>query len=521
MTIVRCPRCKDEVAVPSKATGRALVRCPLCLEEYLLSEALANAPPPLVIIGGEVPQEAISELESSSPGYQLEGGFSAAAFDASAPTASATMTMTPAVRSPARPRRKESSGLMSVVSVFGGGVVAIPLAILVLWWIFHVDTLDLGPQIAQYTPWIVPQQFRGQPSLGSSSSPSPKAVMTPATVAPATDSVDDATETSNTETTKPIKKGGQRTSAATKVPKEVGELQTLPGLDEPERLPASKLEPVIDAPVLKEGGTAKPPLNQRSGAPTRTAPASVDLPAADTQSSPAAIRTPGGVGSRAKSPAPVRPPMPDLTDLLPEGFPVFAAPPAEESLQPTPAQFADAVDSAAMALTKYDQLPKEDVDGRRAAFTDLHAAVCEVGRVVSLVSLADADLRESVAKMLTLLDALAGKSGANKISAIKFLTAQRWPAQKHDHGLIAAGVVKDFKSVGPLFEVALDASVRGSALTIPLVTASNPQDLAKIGDELVALGRVVEQPKANLPGYEGDQPRVLVLGFAMRIGKAE
>src|SRR5207302_4542335 len=62
MTIVRCPRCRDDVTVPSGATVRALVRCPLCLEQYLLAEALANAPPLLVIIGGEVADEAIERL---------------------------------------------------------------------------------------------------------------------------------------------------------------------------------------------------------------------------------------------------------------------------------------------------------------------------------------------------------------------------------------------------------------------------------------------------------------------------
>src|SRR5262245_45970899 len=69
MSIVRCPRCRDEVTVPAKASGRALVRCPLCLEEYLLAEALTNAPPPLVIIGGEVEQSAI---QSSAPGTEYQ-----------------------------------------------------------------------------------------------------------------------------------------------------------------------------------------------------------------------------------------------------------------------------------------------------------------------------------------------------------------------------------------------------------------------------------------------------------------
>src|SRR4029078_3582714 len=61
MAIVRCPRCRDEVTGPRGAPSRARVRCPLCWEQYLLSEALASAPPLLVIIGGEVPQAAMEQ----------------------------------------------------------------------------------------------------------------------------------------------------------------------------------------------------------------------------------------------------------------------------------------------------------------------------------------------------------------------------------------------------------------------------------------------------------------------------
>src|ERR1041385_5270317 len=74
MAIVRCPRCRDDVTVPPGATSRALVRCPLCLEEYLLSEALANAPPLLVIIGGEVPQAAIDTSPVAGHDYELAAG---------------------------------------------------------------------------------------------------------------------------------------------------------------------------------------------------------------------------------------------------------------------------------------------------------------------------------------------------------------------------------------------------------------------------------------------------------------
>src|SRR5438552_2852385 len=126
MTIVRCPRCRDEVSVPAKATARALVRCPLCLEQYLLAEALANAPPPLIIIGGEVAQDAI-EMPSAGEGeYQLAGDrrssgqFAGDVLDASAPATAGVVIQRPSVRGIPRGRRPEKSGLILLVNYVVG-----------------------------------------------------------------------------------------------------------------------------------------------------------------------------------------------------------------------------------------------------------------------------------------------------------------------------------------------------------------------------------------------------------------
>ena len=54
MTIVRCPRCRDEVTIPAKAPLTALVRCPLCHEKYLLSEAASQLPPALILVVSEL-----------------------------------------------------------------------------------------------------------------------------------------------------------------------------------------------------------------------------------------------------------------------------------------------------------------------------------------------------------------------------------------------------------------------------------------------------------------------------------
>src|SRR4029450_3383965 len=79
MTIVRCPRCRDEVTVPPRASGVALVRCPLCLEQYLLSEALAQAPPALIMVSesvrdGFAPPAVEAEPEPTGDDYVLADG---------------------------------------------------------------------------------------------------------------------------------------------------------------------------------------------------------------------------------------------------------------------------------------------------------------------------------------------------------------------------------------------------------------------------------------------------------------
>jgi hypothetical protein len=261
MTIVRCPRCRDEVSVPAKATTRALVRCPLCLEQYLLAEALANAPPPLIIIGGEVAQDAIEQQAAGEGEYRLSGGV----LDASAPAPAAVIMPRPAVRSTPRTRRPEKNGLILVVNYVVGGVLGLSLGLLVLWWGFQQDPLKLGPPIAQYVPWIVPTAFRSETQRSSTNGATARTTGSP------------------TE-----KNRANQKTTATPESSESSELQTLPGLDEPGRLPGGSAPPAIEAPKLDERGAA-----ERHNQATQASATAADEPTN-------------------------RPPMPDLRDLLPD-----------------------------------------------------------------------------------------------------------------------------------------------------------------------------------------------------------
>jgi hypothetical protein len=182
MAIVRCPRCRDEVTVPPGATSRALVRCPLCLEQYLLSEALANAPPLLVIIGGEVPQAAIDR--SAAEGHAVTGGHDYELAETFAHSSdshwghAAVATLAPRVptaQAGRRARKREPNTILLTLSWLGGGVLSLVLAPLILWWIFKVDPIEIGPTVATYVPLIVPQQFHASPATTNvESEPAPQ-----------------------------------------------------------------------------------------------------------------------------------------------------------------------------------------------------------------------------------------------------------------------------------------------------------------------------------------------------------
>ena len=48
-----------------------------------------------------------------------------------------------------------------MIKVGLGGLMAAPLAQLILWWAFSKDPVKLGPKVSPYVPWVVPKSLRG------------------------------------------------------------------------------------------------------------------------------------------------------------------------------------------------------------------------------------------------------------------------------------------------------------------------------------------------------------------------
>lgn len=166
MTIVRCPRCRDEVTVPPRAGGGALVRCPLCLEQYLLSEAIAQMPPALVMVSENI-REGFAAPVIEEAGvhtgdeYLLSGAGTAPLVTPTTRDALATATALKLSRRPRGAQRK-THFLIEMAKVALGGIAGLLLGLLVLWWVFRTDPLELGPSVARHAPWIVPATLQGK-----------------------------------------------------------------------------------------------------------------------------------------------------------------------------------------------------------------------------------------------------------------------------------------------------------------------------------------------------------------------
>jgi hypothetical protein len=111
---------------------------------------------------------------------------------------------------------------------------------------------------------------------------------------------------------------------------------------------------------------------------------------------------------------------------------------------------------------------------------------------------------------------LAAQPG--KVSAFGHLGRTHLPERKAGEGFAIAGKVIEFRVAGSAFETTLDA---GSGLQVLLVSPGNPQDFCEIGDQLLVTGRIVEEPAKNIRGYEGEAERVMLLGDAALVPKAE
>ncbi|HIA20687.1 MAG TPA: hypothetical protein EYN70_14945, partial [Planctomycetaceae bacterium] len=165
MMIANCPKCQDKITIPDGARENSNVACPLCRDEFLLSEVLQTLPPRLILLDpaeedtfappaaavaettsllgivDEVAEDAekIEEPAEESPADTEPGKSKQEDSFGFADSGESGVVADTSIRSSRRSRQESENPLGMMIKVALGGLMAAPLAQLILWWGFSRD----------------------------------------------------------------------------------------------------------------------------------------------------------------------------------------------------------------------------------------------------------------------------------------------------------------------------------------------------------------------------------------------
>ncbi|WP_254511558.1 hypothetical protein [Anatilimnocola floriformis] len=464
MSIVACPRCRDEVMLPGNLSPQARVRCPLCRDEYTLSEALAKMPPMLIVVdagpkpahspaysqseaGAFAQPEAIDYAESD---YQVSSDLTAggAAFDSSGAVGESPASVSPK-KYKAKPKKKEAGPIAMLIQVVLGGVCAGVLFHLICWWtplLGYTDPLGAAPTVKKYMPFIVPAKVM-ENSYG-------------------------------------IKADGSAVAQNDPAPKPE---------PKPKPKPEDKKQGEFFIPEPKFDPKVEPMLDPLDPGKAPAIPPEPEDPAMD----------PKGIDFKIPGPKNFDPPMPPK--------------PADPPMPPAPAPKA----SSAQVTTAYAEAVSklQDFEGsageagpvRQQKGKDLYEAASNLGKLC-----ADADMAEgeNADKVMLIKDELTGK--LRKYSAmLAMLGDQRLADGATEDSIAISGVIKDIKPLGGTHETTIEVTrpKDKTLFTVAVVTTKSLEDDgAKVGDTAIVLGKIVRDPKKDLPAYKGEAPVVVHAG---------
>ena len=191
-----CLNCQGLVRVPLRAAANSKVRCPHCSNEYRLSEILEESVPALEIV-----EEATERLEMEEPDLSQKEVFvippqlaegalrkrerrtendqlarnsdsrrGKSGYSSSRKGRGSRKKSRKRLRigdnlqrrfrghSPAA--KKAKSPILEFIKVVVGGLMAIPIAYAIVLWGFDKDPLNVGPQVSEYVPFVIPADFQ-------------------------------------------------------------------------------------------------------------------------------------------------------------------------------------------------------------------------------------------------------------------------------------------------------------------------------------------------------------------------
>lgn len=162
--MIRCPKCKSNLSVPDREDPEIVVRCPRCRTEVKLYE---------------IPEQGSDLGGAESTGFDRRESSPRVESDQKSKIVRRryySRTRLPKNAPPKkirRRRRKRKTKLTrgDFAKIVLGGLMAFPVAQLIIWWGFAKDPFYLGPKVASAVPFVVPRPFRGESQIPAEESP--------------------------------------------------------------------------------------------------------------------------------------------------------------------------------------------------------------------------------------------------------------------------------------------------------------------------------------------------------------
>ena len=147
---------------------------------------------------------------------------------------------------------------------------------------------------------------------------------------------------------------------------------------------------------------------------------------------------------------------------------------------------------------------------------ELYAKLCHLAEVVTFVSKGDANTwsqRDAVQSLL--VSAAADQHVAETIGRLGGFQLDQLHAQDHGNGIALAGTVQEMSQVGSLY--AMRIVLFGLPKVVTVVSWRPAQPAINEHDRVIILGSIVDDPIANLAGYEGHLPQVVWGGLPAKL----
>jgi len=445
------------------------------------------------------------------------------------------------VKAPKAPREPgEKRRLSTVLSVFLGAVVALPVALIIMIWVGGKDYDVVG--LGKFLPgMMLPDSFSksrviaAKPTMsqtlptGGADTP-PSLPNEPAADAPAQPAADAPAE--------PAADAPPAEPAPEPAPNDTAPADATPT----DTTPA---EPGPAEPALADDTPAAPAAEEPSLDPLTTDKPAGDLPEEMPDEKPAAgdpvedLLAPSADDKPKEEPATEAPEADPVADLLPsddkpgDDKPAEEMPADETIADDTPSEpvgpaaatefaLADVAAAAQQAAAADQRILAAQSSGDEAeqkkARSNFYLSIFRLAETVTFAKDDAQQLAQLRGGIQQTLEQFAADS--KRVDALKF-NAARWLgfAKRTTPGVVLAGTVESAERVGKLYEIKVGIGLDSSAPVVTVLSATDPGLAA--GDAAFVLGTIVDDPAENLAGYDGNEPQVVWSGMAVKSASAK